>query len=435
MARDPREAQRALNALNKRNAEKLNSSLKPPKEHFEDVCKIFKDCLTEYRKETEQGFRAILYGMDQELWANKKVATQNASVKSSLGVMTQCEVDQKITLYHGFQTAGDKLIPIGNTEFKIHEIELKDGFWHKVLASLVIADAAQVGLNASNAPHLQYYDPIKGILEIGPEIKFGDKIKNNLNQSSPNKLNEQGRAEIEGLDCNKIYNIQFSPKLTQDDFNALFNSYHSLIEQLLGYLQSVWDNPEPDDEPDSADTAIGIGVCVDPNAPAPAIIKKTQSELYQEFYDSVQDGSYQQDDLAIIGAAIKGIIAAFIELWDGLSTIFLWVTNPQSYADVVKYLSNPDKMVADLEKAAAQLENMLSILKDEALLFIMLKAVIAFISLLTPQQAKEFCAEGVSKGLVQLVISMIVPGKVAQVLLDAAFTTGAGMKETEKAAG
>lgn len=381
----------------------LKASVKPAEEHFKTVCEKFKESLKDYREATKDGWYALWFGMDQEIGTNTNKITKNAILNNGTTVVSQCK-ENKITLYHGFQSAG-KPIPIPDTKFKIYAIKKEDGFWAKFLSSMVWMEAAEAGQNISNNEMLQFYSPIDGILNFGKEIVLGDKVKNTLQPSgsSQNQLDKNGMAELEGLEKGKLYAIQFSPNVTQADFDRLFASYQSFIDQILALLDSSWETIDEDDD-------------MNP--------KRKQREIYQDYYEQVQAETYKVDGGKVMSAVLSGIWYALLELWDGLETIILWATNPKSYVKVAKYLSNPEQMEKDIDAIGANLDKFISILKDEALLFLIFKAISAYIELLTPEQATLFIAEGLAPALIQTIISLLIPGRTIAHAIDLASIVG-----------
>ncbi len=244
--------------------------------------------------------------------------------------------------------------------------------------------------------------------EPGEEVKItaSGPIQNSLSPGSPNQLDSQGMAKISGLDCSQRYYVTFSPDVTEKDFDNLFNSYKGIISSLTAELNGIWLAPATDDT-------------------------RPQCMVYEAYYQSVKAGNYPGLDVMDIAKSfITGVVEAFYSLWKGLRDIFLWVTDPDSWKKVGDMLSDPEKLAAQIKEAADGVEKMLSLLKDEALLFLMTNAIICYFKMLTPQQIADMASNSLGQMFVQVVISLIIPasllGSMGEKTLDAAFLVGGG---------
>jgi hypothetical protein len=53
-------------------------------------------------------------------------------------------------------------------------------------------------------------------------------------------LNANGQATISGCHANRRYRLQFHPKVSPAEVQALYASYDSLLDQLKGWLDGEW---------------------------------------------------------------------------------------------------------------------------------------------------------------------------------------------------
>ncbi|WP_134531447.1 hypothetical protein [Budvicia aquatica] len=216
-------------------------------------------------------------------------------------------------------------------------------------------------------------------------------------------------AEIEGLDGTKEYIVIFEPNITEEDFNTLYASYDVAIKKFSGILATFWSKPDPEN------------------------FNKTQKQQYADFYASVVAGTYEGSDVGEnLAALMKGLLEGLYALWCGLRDIALWVTNPIKQAKTInKIISNPDAIKAQLEKTGKSLDSILSIFKDEALMFIVIKSVISYFQLLTPQQCHVLLSNGFGQALPQIIISIFLPEVKVDLILEGLTTAGSTKQNKE----
>ncbi len=369
-----------------------------------------KTCLAEYREQMKSQWRQGLYGMDQQFTANSNVKVEPATAGGGKKIAITASCPKKsLVLYHGFETAGQP-IPFKNTKFEIHEVVWKDSVWDKIIAAT--ASAPIDGVSQLSAEQREDYSVTKGIRELGEAIKItsGGEIKNKLNPSSPNRLDENGMAEIEGLDGTKDYIVVFEPNITEKDFETLYASYDAVITKFSGILTTFWNKPDPE------------------------TLNKTQEQQYAEFYTSVAAGTYDGSDVGEnLAALMKGLLEGLYALWCGLRDIALWVTNPIKQAETInKIISNPEALKKQLDEAGESLDRILSIFKDEAFMFIVIKSVMCYFKLLTPQQCHILLANGFGQALPQIIISIFLPEAKVDLLLEAITAAGSTAKNKEE---
>lgn len=387
----------------------------PPAEAIKNSRNELETCLKTYREDVEgHWFWGLFFKTEQIFLVNDKTKTAKSESKRTVGLAAQCQ-DGTLRIYHGFETAGDRHVPIPHTRFTLYKAK-----------PVVMDRLTQLYPERTTIPNtrtgvwLQVGDKYycKGeAVTISPvsdpnEIKPGT-VANLYNPGEPNRLDEDGMASLVGLDCSVPYWVDFSPEITKEDLQALFDSYDGIIGELSKMIQNFWDNAEPaEDSPDD---------------------KRPQKTIYGDYHNQIMQGIYPAMNLWENYCAFQsGIIQAVLDLWEGLKAIFLWITDPDSYKTVAKYLSNPQGMVEDLKKAENQMTRMLSVLKDEPLLFIVFQAVKSYCQLLTPHQVHKMFAEEFGRMLTQAVIMIIVPGaapRMVQQVLGVASDIGS-MKNT-----
>lgn len=378
-------------------------TLIPADKLLESVQTELKTCLNDYRQQMKSQWRQGLYGMDQQFTANENSKVEKATTSSTKKISITASCPKKsLVLYHGFETAGEP-VPFKGTKFEIHEVTWDDSWTAKVKAAFLKArmDDGEALISEEQG---EDYSTEKGDRSLGEAIKItssGD-IKNKLNPSSPNQLDDNGMAEIEGLDGTKEYIVIFEPQITEEDFNTLYASYDVIIQKLSGILTTFWNKPDPE------------------------TLNKTQKVQYEEFYTSVVNGTYTGSDAGEnLSALMKGLLEGLYALWCGLRDVALWVTNPIKQVEVInKLVSNPEAIKAQLEKTGKSLDNILSIFKDEALMFIVIKSVMCYFQLLTPQQCHILLSNGFGQALPQIIITIFLPEAKVDLLLDGLSTIG-----------
>ncbi len=386
-------------------------TLIPADKLLESVQTELKTCLNDYRQQMKSQWRQGLYGMDQQFTANENSKVEKATTDSGKKISITASCPKKsLVLYHGFETAGQP-VPFKGTKFEIHEVTWDDSWTAKVKAAFLKArmDDGEALISEEQG---EDYSTEKGDRLLGEAIKItsSGEINNKLNPSSPNQLDENGFAEIEGLDGTKEYIVIFEPNITEKDFDALYASYDEAITKFSGVLTKFWNKPDPE------------------------TLNKTQQQQYADFYASVVAGTYDGSDVGEnLSALMKGLLEGLYALWCGLRDIALWVTNPIKQAEVIsKIISNPEALKKQLDDAGESLDRVLSIFKDEAFMFVVIKSVMCYFQLLTPQQCHILLANGFGQALPQIVISIFLPAAKVDLLLEGIMAAGSTQKNKDE---
>jgi len=204
-------------------------------------------------------------------------------------------------------------------------------------------------------------------------VKFG--FDETIYQGTTDK---NGQADVQ-LDAAKYrgkqLDIIFSPDITKSDIQILLRSYDDTLEKLGNWLDDKWVSQKQEWD---------------------AFVKEefTLTEALEDFYD--------------------GLVSSIVRAWDEISNLFQLLSHPQKLAEqLAKFFSDPDAIADMLANAKEDAAKMLSMLKDEARLFLLVKAVYCRVRMLTPAQIVNALAKGLADVLVEVVISFVIPGGAA----------------------
>ncbi|RQW63624.1 Rhs family protein [Vibrio viridaestus] len=207
-------------------------------------------------------------------------------------------------------------------------------------------------------------------------------------------IGKDGMADVQ-LDADryrgKLLRITFYPEVTKSDIDTLLQSYDETLTDLGGWLDEKW---------------------------------STQKTEWQKFVKEDFDLTDVLEDF------YDGLIQTIIATWDDISHLFKLLSHPEKLAkQLAKYINNPELVAEKLKSAKEEAAKMLTLLKDEARLFVLVKAVYCRIRMLTPAQIVTTIANNLSAILVEVVISFVIPGgaalKAANAIQDVASATAA----------
>lgn len=196
------------------------------------------------------------------------------------------------------------------------------------------------------------------------------------------RLNSQGRTKLIGLTPGKNYEICFSPQVTEKDLSRLYTFYDVVIKDMRGWLTEVW-----------------------------------ETEQRQAWIEYINQGESIDVKKAMKKFA-DGIVGALKDLWDVLTKLFDILTNPGKYAQKIKDALSVENLKKFYNESTESASEMLTILTDEALLFITAMAGYSYFCLLTPQDIVNDIAEQLGALLIQIVVYAVVPAGIAQIVLD-----------------
>ncbi|WP_143693338.1 DUF6531 domain-containing protein, partial [Vibrio mangrovi] len=159
-------------------------------------------------------------------------------------------------------------------------------------------------------------------------------------------LDAEGKASVTGLTPGKYYEVFIDHKPTPAEMDSLFSHYDELSSDLMNWLNGKWQGFQPQ-------------------------------------WESYFTNSAAQSVLTVIANFADGIWSGLKDLWDGLEEIYNMLKDP------VKALKDLGEGVADIintikdaaSSAPGMLEKALLFASDEAALYLFVRAMMAYISM------------------------------------------------------
>ncbi|VYT91653.1 hypothetical protein [Metakosakonia massiliensis] len=238
-----------------------------------------------------------------------------------------------------------------------------------------------------------YTIPIGGtfyrVYEIVPTGFFGYET---LEKVTEGNLDKDGTKTIEQLKPGHQYKVVFYPDVTQKDLDILYQSYDELIESCVDWLRT-----------ESWETG--------------------QRQAWIDYYAA---GS-QIDLSQTLQQLCEGVKKAIKDIWDVLTKLFNILCDPvgncKKLAAELKRITgaivDTDTLTEKFKTAQDEVALTLTMLKDEALMFVCLNAAWSYFKLLTPQQIIDFVAQQLGSILTQFVIYLVLPAGIVSKIFDA----------------
>ncbi|MDO6528203.1 hypothetical protein Q4519_21285 [Motilimonas sp. 1_MG-2023] len=199
------------------------------------------------------------------------------------------------------------------------------------------------------------------------EEKYGPIYKDKIGPDGIKKLTLD--PKVYG---GKSLKITFYPDVTKTDMDTLLKSYDGTIDKLAAWLDSEW-NTQKQDWQDYLDDPIDLG------------------DIVADFF--------------------KNIIKAVVDAWREIEELFILLANPTKLRNLLsKYMENPELISEMMAKSKKEMADILMLLKDEARCFLCLNAIYSWFKLLSPAQLYRVASETLASILVEVVISILVPG-------------------------
>ena len=174
-------------------------------------------------------------------------------------------------------------------------------------------------------------------------------------------LDAQGKGEFTG-EAGKFYRVVVHSEASEQQVDALFESYDGLTRQLDGWLRSEWQGFKPQWS-QSVATAAGNGMLA---------------------------GSW---------AAIEGV-------WDSIGLLSEILKEPGKFAE--RLGSGAAQLIALAETAPEMMEKLHLLVSDEAALCLLLRTASLWLEMLPPNEIAGKTAEAVSMVVVQLLIDVLI---------------------------
>lgn len=213
---------------------------------------------------------------------------------------------------------------------------------------------------------------------VYPPMTVKNYIYKNVGEPIPGKIGANGYTEV-ALDPKKYsgkqLKIVFYPDVTKDDIQTLLSSYDSTLSKLGDWLASEWEK---------------------------------QKVKWQKFQTEAFEVTTE------LKKFINNMVQALIKAWDEIAGLFKLLSHPKELYEKLKvYVQNPEKIAELMEKQTDKVEKMLTFLKDEARLFLIVKAAYCWICMLTPKQLLEMASKCLASILVEVIITFVIPGGTA----------------------
>ena len=322
---------------------------------YQDVRSKLSKSIDDYKRYSKTFLIEDVLKMDQQIKVNGAVVGTGDVDESQIeGDVSVCPNNRKLRIVHCFESS--EYIPIPNSKFKIIAVNLlaHNGSDHTIMMSKYEEDSSVT--------------PYDG------------------------QVDEHGVAEVELPDdfSGKKIRIIFYPEITQSDIDALIDSYDSVVNDVLSWLDKCW---------------------------------KQQKIEWEEFIEKGMSVSESKR------AENKLLFNEMIKIWDEIKSLYEVISNPEKYIKkLANYFDDPDKIVELVKSGNESVKKILTLLKDEIRMFILFHTMYMRVTLCTPQQIQYIDSSAFAKLVVFVVLSFISGGasiyaKAGTIVLDASSLT------------
>lgn len=319
-------------------------------EDVKNILSRFSQVMADYKKDNANWFFGSMLNMKQQFVIGD-MERESAKLKDEeIDIDIQCSFQpQSITVTHGFRST--RYVPISNSSFIVVK--------RLLIKNSPAARHVAVPINALKSKDMQV--GIKG------------------------KFDGQGKANVELPPCEAGYQYRMliNTDISQEDQNALYDSYQEVIDRYSTWLSDKWFGQQR--AAWEAYLATGLNLAQAANA----------------FFE----GMFSQLKL----------------LYDTVKEIWKWINNVDKYAaKLAKFIKEDGvkELKAWVDKGGQELEKGLTLLSDEILVFILSKVLKSYFQLLTPQQIVNFVADAFGSLVVMVVLYLILPGSMGKLVLD-----------------
>lgn len=322
---------------------------------YQDTRSKLSKSIEDYKYYSDMFLIDDILKMDQQIKVNgASVGTGDIDDSKIEGDVSVCPNNKKLRIVHCFESS--EFIPIPNSSFKIIAVKLSvhNGSDHTSMKPKYEEDTSVT--------------PFSG------------------------QVGKNGEADVTLPDdfSGKKIRIVFYPDVTQSDINALMDSYNSVVDSVLLWLDKCWET------------------------------QKTEWEAFIEKGMSISESRSGQNQL---------INNELIKIWDEIKTLYEVISNPEHYIKKLeKYFDDPDKIVKLVKSGNEAVQKILTLLKDEVRMFILFHTMYIRVSLCTPQQLQYLDSAAYAKLVIFAVLSFVTGGatiyaRTGAMVLDASSLT------------
>ncbi|WP_415897774.1 RHS repeat-associated core domain-containing protein [Neptuniibacter sp. QD57_21] len=278
---------------------------------------------------------------------------------------------------------------------KVYREFTEEGFvGRKILSSLRMDRTMKVGGQSGQATHNQDLSvvavcPENGILEL--EVKF-ESVLNvpitdvkvtiieidgglfYLDKELPSKtVDEEGKVTFTDLNPGSQYRFEINQDATESDLDGLFASYDGFIADNHAWLTQQWNVYKP------------------------------------EWNDSFVGRALERAGGTVTGF-FSGIWGALKEIWDGITQAFDLLKDPASIPEKLgeEFAEIAASVKSTIESAPKIAEKAMLFASDEAAMFLLVKRVLVWFSMLPPADFAHNVTEKITKFVAAIAIDIII---------------------------
>ena len=328
--------------------------------------------IAKFRDNSESRYLHYVFETNQRFKINDEIKTTQAITnKEKTTVYGGCKANQTLKIGHFFETSTN--LPITGTKFEIIEVKENDGFARSYLPG--------------SSWYTDEYIPVEGAKAI------------------PGTIGDDGIAEVEGCHAGKTYMVTFSPNVSQSDIDKLYESYQPILKHLTVWLVKEWGA----NESDAQDITNELFKLSDtPNLNKGNMTPEQQLQQLTIVSQKLQQASQNNNDYnsfekkwqeflrldeagrhkLLAEARLAGIGKVFVDIWEMLVGLYEFFRNFEKNMEKIK------KFFGDLtmEQIEQCMEQIMLVLNDKGLLFIVYSAVVKWLIMLPPQEQEMITA-------------------------------------------
>lgn len=333
-------------------------------EKFKNALLDIKNSIATYRSDNKNRFWGSLLNMEQQIKSGDMTLITEDAGKKKLSLWMECSKsgEKTITLTHAFEAS--TFIPIPGMQFQILKF------------------SAEKKANANPVRYRGAY--FQDIDALGYQEWRSINIDGGTPVGASQKFDDRGKATLTLPACEAGYEFALvvNADITDKMINQLVESYHGVADACTNWLQTTWDEDL---------------------APAWAEWAKNPNLNIVE----------------VVAHIVSGMLSQIIALYDTIKMIWDWITNFNTDA-LSKYLSAKglQELQKEIENGTQKAADMLMMLSDEVLVYIVGKTLFHFISLLTPQLIVDAIGEAFGQIIIMVILNLVLPAGIITHLVD-----------------